>query len=76
MLCSPLPTSKTGLVKSHDAALLTQLFLGKGNGQLGRITNLTNVLSRQGKYEQAAEMHRQTLRLRETVLGKGDPYIM
>jgi Tetratricopeptide repeat len=28
------------------------------------------VLSHQGKYEQAEEMHRQALRLRETVLGK------
>jgi len=30
-------------------------------------------LSRQGKYEQVEEMHRQVLRLRETVLGKEHP---
>jgi Tetratricopeptide repeat len=31
------------------------------------------VLSDQGKYEQAEEIHRQVLRLRETVLGKEHP---
>jgi len=34
------------------------------------MNKLTNVLSNQGKYEQAEEMHRQALGLRETVLGK------
>jgi tetratricopeptide (TPR) repeat protein len=31
------------------------------------------MLSRQSKYEQAEEMHRQALRLKETVLGKEHP---
>jgi hypothetical protein len=34
------------------------------------MNNLAGVLRRQGKYEQAEEMHRQGLRLGETVLGK------
>ena len=34
------------------------------------MTNLAQVLSGQGKYEQAEEMHRQVLRLSEIVLGK------
>jgi hypothetical protein len=34
------------------------------------MSNLAGVLSDQGKYEQAEEMHRQALGLRETVLGK------
>jgi tetratricopeptide (TPR) repeat protein len=34
---------------------------------------LALVLSHQGKYEEAEEMHRQALRLRETVLGKEHP---
>jgi hypothetical protein len=32
------------------------------------MSNLENVLGDQGKYEQAEEMHRQALGLRETVL--------
>jgi len=35
--------------------------------------NLAGVLSDQGKYEQAEEMHRQVPGLRETVLGKEHP---
>jgi hypothetical protein len=41
-----------------------------------KIGNLAEVLSPQGKYEQAEEMHRQSLRLYEMVLGKGFPYTM
>ena len=37
------------------------------------MNNLAIVLSKQGKYEQAEEMHRQALGLRETVLGKEHP---
>ena len=37
------------------------------------MNNLATVLSDQGKYEQAEEMHRQALELRETVLGKEHP---
>jgi tetratricopeptide (TPR) repeat protein len=40
---------------------------------LTSMNNLASVLSNQGKYEQAEEMHRQALRLRETVLGKEHP---
>jgi hypothetical protein len=36
-------------------------------------SNLTLVLGDQGKYTQAEEMHREVLRLRETVLGKEHP---
>jgi Tetratricopeptide repeat len=36
------------------------------------MNNLTGVLNRRGKYEQAEEMHRQALRLKE-VLGQGHP---
>jgi tetratricopeptide (TPR) repeat protein len=37
------------------------------------MNNLAGALRSQGKYEQAEEMHRQALRLRETVLGKEHP---
>ena len=37
---------------------------------LASINNLAEVLRNQGKYEQAEEMHRQTLELREKVLEK------
>ena len=37
------------------------------------MSNLAQVLSRQGKYQQAEEMHRHALRLKETVLGKQHP---
>jgi hypothetical protein len=40
---------------------------------VGRWSDLNTVLSRQGKYEQAEEMHRQILALRETVLGIEHP---
>jgi hypothetical protein len=40
---------------------------------LASMGNLAGVLSRQGKYEQAEEMHRRTLELKETVLGKEHP---
>jgi hypothetical protein len=35
--------------------------------------NLADVLSNRGKYKEAEEMHRQSLGLRETVLGKEHP---
>jgi Tfp pilus assembly protein PilF len=37
---------------------------------LASMNNLASVLSDQGKYEQAEEMHRQTLMLKEMVLSK------
>jgi hypothetical protein len=37
------------------------------------MNNLAGVLSDQGEYEQAEEMHRQVLGLLETVLGKEHP---
>jgi Flp pilus assembly protein TadD len=37
------------------------------------MNNLAGVLSGQGRYEQAEEMHRQALRLSETMLGKEHP---
>ena len=37
------------------------------------MNNLAEVLSRQAKYEEAEEMHRQVLTLMETVLGKEHP---
>ena len=40
---------------------------------LTSMNNLALVLRGQGKYEQAEEMHRQVLRLMETVLGKQHP---
>src|SRR5271156_5659220 len=40
---------------------------------LTSMNNLAEVLNRQGKYEEAKEMHRQALRLKETVLGKEYP---
>jgi hypothetical protein len=36
----------------------------------------TEGLSDQGRYEQAEEIHRQTLRPRETVLGKEHPHML
>ena len=48
--------------------------LGKEHPEtLGIMNNLAIVLGNQGKYEQAEEIHRQTLKLRETVLGKEHP---
>jgi hypothetical protein len=38
------------------------------------MNNLATVLRDQGKYVQAEEMHRQALRLSETVLGKEHPF--
>jgi hypothetical protein len=40
------------------------------------MNKLVNVLSNQGKYEQAGEMHRQALGLSETVLGKEHPFTL
>ena len=40
------------------------------------MNKLANVLSNQGKYEQAEEMHRQALGLSETVLGKEHPFTL
>ena len=40
---------------------------------LTSMNNLANVLSDQGKYEEAEEMHRQVLAVKETVLGKEHP---
>jgi hypothetical protein len=37
------------------------------------MNNLALMLSSQGKYEEAEEMHRQTLGLRERVLGREHP---
>jgi tetratricopeptide (TPR) repeat protein len=37
------------------------------------MNNLAEALGDQGKYEQAEEMHRQALRLSETILGKEHP---
>jgi len=37
------------------------------------VDNLASMLSHQGKYEQAEEIHRQAFGLRETVLGKEYP---
>jgi hypothetical protein len=48
--------------------------LGKEHpNTLTSMNNLAAVLSGQGKYEQAEEIHRQALGLRETVLGKEYP---
>jgi hypothetical protein len=47
------------------------MMLGKGHpSKPTSMNSLALVLSDQGKYEQAEEMHRQAFRLRETVLGK------
>jgi tetratricopeptide (TPR) repeat protein len=40
---------------------------------LTSMNNLATVLRDQGKYEQAEEMYRHALRLRQTVLGKEHP---
>jgi hypothetical protein len=40
------------------------------------MNNLATVLRDQGKYVQAEEMHRQALRLSETVLGKEHPFTL
>ena len=40
---------------------------------LTSINNLVLVLTLQGKYEEAEEIHRQALALKETVLGKEYP---
>ncbi|KAF6787316.1 Kinesin light chain 3 [Colletotrichum sojae] len=37
------------------------------------MNNLANVLNSQGKYEAVEQMHRQTLELREKVLGPNHP---
>ncbi len=53
---------------------LKETVLGKEHPDtLGSINNLAEVLSRQGKYDEAEEMHRQALALKETVLGKEHP---
>ena len=50
------------------------MVLGKEHpSTLMSMNNLAEVLRHQGNYEQAEEMHRQALRLRETVLGKEHP---
>ena len=43
---------------------------------LTSMNKLANVLSNQGKYEQAEETHRQALGLSETVLGKEYPFTL
>jgi Tetratricopeptide repeat len=55
----------------HRQALrLRETVLGKEHPSiLTSMSNLAGVLSYQGKYEHAEEMHRQTLRLKEA-LGK------
>lgn len=40
---------------------------------LASLSNLAGVLNGQGKYKEADAMHRQTLALREKVLGKKHP---
>ena len=40
---------------------------------LDSMNNLAAVLNSQGKYEEAEQMHRQTLQLKEKVLGKEHP---
>jgi len=40
---------------------------------LDSMNNLANVLFSQGKYKEAEQMHRQTLELIETVLGRKHP---
>jgi Tetratricopeptide repeat len=53
----------------RDALGLQETVLGKQHPDaLRSMSNLENVLGDQGKYEQAEEMHRQALGLRETVL--------
>jgi tetratricopeptide (TPR) repeat protein len=54
--------------------ILEQMVLGKEHpSTLTSMNDLASVLSDQGKYEQAEEMHRQALGLRETMLGKEHP---
>ena len=51
--------------------------LGKEHpSTLTSMNNLAGVLSDQGKYKQAEEMHRQALGLYETVLGKEHPHTL
>jgi hypothetical protein len=48
-----------------------QMVLGKEHSStLTSMNNLADVLSRQGKYEQAEKMHQQVHGLSETMLGK------
>ena len=48
--------------------------LGKEHSDtLTSMINLARVLSSQGKYDEAEEIHRQVLALRERVLGKDHP---
>jgi tetratricopeptide (TPR) repeat protein len=59
----------------HDVRLfhvrVTERILGpKHPDTLASMNNLALVLSNQGKYEQAEEMHRRKLELSETVVGK------
>jgi Tetratricopeptide repeat len=54
---------ETVLVKEHSYTLIS-------------MNNLAEVLSDQNKCEQAKDIHRQALRLYETVSGKGHPYII
>ncbi len=52
----------------------TEKMLGKEHpSTLTSMNNLASVLSRQGKYDEAEEMHRQAMALKETVLGKEHP---
>ena len=55
----------------RQAPALMKTVLGKKHpSTLRSMNNLAEVLSSQGKYKEAEEMHRQALALRETVLGK------
>jgi tetratricopeptide (TPR) repeat protein len=47
-----------------------------GPDHTSTLSTVNNLGGLQGKYEQAEEMHRQALRLRETVLGKEHPYTL
>jgi hypothetical protein len=61
--------------KSLSILRLKETVLGKEHPRtLISMSNLTEVLSNQGMYEQAEKTHRRALRLYETVLGEGYPY--
>jgi tetratricopeptide (TPR) repeat protein len=60
-------------VRAFHFRNVNQVAGGEHPDTLTSMNNLALVLSNQGKYEQAEEMYRQVLRLKETVLGKENP---
>jgi Tetratricopeptide repeat len=60
-------------VRDFDVQITGQILGAKHPSTLASMNNLANVLSRQDKYEQTEEMHRQELAICQMVLGTEHP---